>query len=414
MVREKGELLYSFFNADQIIDCLLRIGVRPFVELSFMPEALASGSTTVFHYRGNVTPPSDYKEWATLIRRLVAHWVDRYGALEVRKWFFEVWNEPNLKDFWTGSQRDYFRLYQVTAQAIKRVDSSLRVGGPASAHNEWIPAFLNFCVRNTVPVDFVSTHHYPTDAFGKESTDTVTQLEHTQPGVMREEVSKVCREASGLPVYYTEWNCSSNPRDPLHDQPFAAALATKIVMDGARLVQGYSFWTFTDIFEENYFPSVPFHGGFGLLNIHGIPKPVYRAFEMMHGLGKREHPVDGRHETVSCWAIGKNREITLLLTNVAMPRHRIRTEAVTLNLVGARKPREATLWRIDKDHANPHRLWKKWGQPEYPSESQIRKLGDASSVHAERHSWTRNAGGEVRFNFSLPPQSIAALTLAFS
>jgi xylan 1,4-beta-xylosidase len=413
LVREGKKLIYSFFNVDRIIDFLLRIGMRPFLELSFMPEALASGNTTVFHYRGNVTPPRDYREWDALIHKLIAHWVERYGVREVRKWFFEVWNEPNLKSFWTGSQRDYFKLYKVTARAIKSVDASLQVGGPATADNQWIPEFLSFCSHNSAPVDFVSTHHYPTDAFGKESTDTITQLEQTQPDVMREEVAKVQGEARGLPVYYTEWNCSSNPRDPLHDHPFSAAFATKIIMDGEGLVTGYSFWTFSDIFEENYFPSVPFHGGFGLLNIHGIAKPIYRAFQIMHSLGNARYSVEGKHRTVSCWAIAKDGEMTMLIANVGMPRHRIRRETVEVALRSATKPREATLRRIDDAHANPRRLWKTWGKPTYLTDAQIRKLEDASMMREEKISCRRN-DGESRCSITLPPQSIAAVTFQFS
>ena len=102
---------------------------------------------------------------------------------------------------------------------------------------------------------------------------------------MREVAQDTFRRAGGKPVYYTEWNASSNPRDPLHDEPYAAAFARQTVMEANGLVEGYSFWTFSDIFEENYFPSMPFHGGFGLLNLHGIPKPTYRAFELLHQLG---------------------------------------------------------------------------------------------------------------------------------
>src|SRR5687768_12031071 len=171
VVKRNDGLVYSFFNTDQIIDFLLSIGMRPFVELSFMPTALASGSKTVFHYCGNVTPPKDYRQWSLLIHTLVGHWVDRYGIREVAEWFFEVWNEPNLRAFWTGTRKDYFKLYQVTANAIKTIDPSLKVGGPATARDEWIEEFLEFCKTANVPVDFVSTHHYPTDALGHEDDD---------------------------------------------------------------------------------------------------------------------------------------------------------------------------------------------------------------------------------------------------
>lgn len=216
LVRENNKLVYSFFNADQVFDFLLSIGMKPFVELSFMPTALASGNRTVFNYQANVTPPRDYKQWATLINRLVSHWVQRYGLREVRDWFFEVWNEPNLKSFWTGTQRDYFKLYRYTAEAIKEVDSSLRVGGPATARSEWIEDFVAFCERNRVPADFVSTHQYPTDGFEREG-NTEVQLFKSQRGIMRERAQDTRRHAAGRPVYYTEWNSSANSRDPLHD-----------------------------------------------------------------------------------------------------------------------------------------------------------------------------------------------------
>ena len=135
LVCEGAEFFYSFSNADRIFDFLLSIGMRPFVELSFMPTALASGDQTVFHYRANVTPPKDYAQWSVLIRKLVNHWVSRYGIDEVRQWFFEVWNKPNLTAFGSGKQDDYFELYRYTAEAIKSVDRGLKVGGPATAAN---------------------------------------------------------------------------------------------------------------------------------------------------------------------------------------------------------------------------------------------------------------------------------------
>jgi xylan 1,4-beta-xylosidase len=413
LVCEEQQLLYSFFNTDRIIDFLLSIGMRPFVELSFMPETLASGNTTVFHYQANVTPPKDYEKWGTLIQKLIAHWVERYGAAEVRNWFFEVWNEPNLKAFWTGRQKDYFELYRHTVTAIKSVDKSLKVGGPATADNKWIPAFLNYCKRNSLSVDFVSTHHYPTDAFGKPGADTLTQLQHMPRGMMKKQASKARNEARGLPLYYTEWNISSNPRDPLHDGPFAAAFLTKIILEARGLVQGYSFWTFSDIFEENYFPSVPFHGGFGLLNLYGIAKPAYRAFQLLHRSGTELLGFHGAHATLDAWAIRKNDAATIIMTNLAMPRHPIQTELVNLRLSGVPRPRIAWIERIDEDHANPRQLWQTMGEPEYLSASQVEQLETASMMQKESQSWTYNRGA-VDLAVALPPQSLAAITIEFA
>ena len=213
VVREKNRLLYSFFNSDQIFDFLLSIGMKPFVELSFMPDELASGVRTVFSYEANVTPPKDYKQWAALIEGLVSHCVERYGEKEVGEWLFEVWNEPNLKTFWTGTQREYFKLYRYTAEAIKNVSSSFKVGGPATARSEWIEEFVNFCERNDVPADFVSTHYYPNDGYESDG-DTEVQLFKSQRGIMREVAQNTRYYAGDRPVYYTEWNSSSNPFDP--------------------------------------------------------------------------------------------------------------------------------------------------------------------------------------------------------
>jgi xylan 1,4-beta-xylosidase len=273
LIDQDDQPLYSFFNADQIFDFLLSIGMRPFVELSFMPTMLSSSGQIFFHDRANVSAPKDYDQWAVLISKLVGHWVDRYGADEVRQWFFEVWNEPNLEAFGSSKQQDYFKLYAYTAKAVKSVDTQLKVGGPATAANAWIDEFIAYRTQSDLPADFISTHHYPTDAFGKPGDDTETQLAESTRSALRDEARVARSQAGDRPLYYTEWSTSSNPRDPLHDEPYAAAFIVKTVMEARGLVQGYSYWTFSDIFEENYFPSVPFHGGFGLMNLHGIAEP---------------------------------------------------------------------------------------------------------------------------------------------
>ena len=152
---------------------------------------------------------------------MVSHCVERYGEREVGEWLFEVWNEPNLKTFWTGTQREYFKLYRHTAEAIKNVSSSFKVGGPATARSEWIEEFVNFCERNDVPADFVSTHTIPTT---DTNTTATPNINCSKPARHHARVAQNTRYYAGdRPVYYTEWNSSSNPFDPLHDEPYAAA-----------------------------------------------------------------------------------------------------------------------------------------------------------------------------------------------
>lgn len=412
LICQKGELLYSFFNADQIFDFLLSIGMRPFVELSFMPATLASGDKTVFSYAANVTPPQENSQWCTLVSKLVQHWVQRYGRNEVRQWYFEIWNEPNLEEFWTGSQDEYFEFYRDTANTIKDVDKYLQVGGPATAKNEWIPQFLDYCEHNGVPVDFVSTHHYPTDAFGQEGDDTETQLSKSKRSVLRDQARKAHNQAKGKPLFYTEWNSSSNPRDHLHDEPYSAAFITKTIMEATDLVDGYSYWTFSDIFCENYFPSVPFHGGFGLLNLHGIPKPTYRAYQLLHQLGREKLTCRGSHKTVDAWVVKKRDGVTILLTNHALPHHSIETEQVEIQLTGSPSPKSAIINRIDEHNCNPQRLWHRMGEPEYLSSGEVKTLQTASelcrqSLPLEYQNQT------IYLHLDLPPHGVASVDISF-
>jgi len=410
LVCEQDKLVHSFFNADSICDFLVSIGMKPFVELSFMPSTLASGGATVFKYRGNVTPPRDVGAWTALVERLVRHWIDRYGSREVRTWPFGVWNEPNLRAFWTGSQADYFELYRRTACAIKEVDGRLRVGGPATADNAWIKEFVDFCGEHHAPLDFVSTHHYPTDSFGKPGDDTATQLAASRRSVLRDEAREVRPQAGRLPLYYTEWSSSSNPRDALHDEPYAAAFAVKTILEAAGIVDAYSWWTFSDIFEENYFPAQPFHGGFGLLNLQSIAKPTYRAFQVLHDAGDELLATEGEHPTVDAWVVRDDDRLTIIVTNWALPRHEIATERVTIVLDGAGRRKRATLRRIDARHANAKSAWQRLGAPEYPSAEQCARLARASELRDEPCPVAVERD-RTALRLTLAPQAVAVVTL---
>ncbi|MGZ3817314.1 MAG: GH39 family glycosyl hydrolase [Bdellovibrio sp.] len=410
LVCQNNNYVYSFFNADQIFDYLQSIGMRPFMELSFMPTTLASGSETVFHYKGNVTPPKDFEAWAVLIEKMVNHFKNRYGTEEVAQWFFEVWNEPNLKAFWTGDQKQYFELYHRTAKAIKGVDSQFKVGGPATAMNEWVHDFLQYAMDNDVPVDFISTHQYPTDSFGKPGDDTIKQLSLSRRSVLKEQVLDTFQKAKGKPIYYTEWSTSSNPFDDLHDSSYCASAIIKTVLEVSDFVQGYSYWTFSDIFEENYFSSVPFHGGFGLLNIYGIPKPAYRAFELLHKLGSEKLTVEGKHETVDVWITKKENIYKVMMTNWNLPMHPIKTELVEIRLDGMEKIKTVYAERIDDDNANSYQEWIRMGKPETLSDKEVRFLDEKSSlskqsiaVEFEQHT--------ALLTIRVPPQGVVCITL---
>lgn len=289
-----GNPQYNYQYVDALYDYIISIGMKPFVELGFMPGALASGSKTIFWWRGNVTPPRDYEKWEGLIRNLTQHFTERYGANEVKTWYFEVWNEPNLKDgFWTGSQADYFKLYQYSAKAIKSVNQAYKVGGPATAGAAWVPEMIAFCKNNSVPIDFISTHSYGVkQGFLDERGSTGTVLDKNEWSVSGDVLNsrKQIQNSAipGLELHYTEWSSSYTPSDPLHDSYHEAAYILKKLKQSEAAANSMSYWTFTDIFEESGPRFTPFHGGFGLMNIEGIKKPAFFAYSFLNKLGETE------------------------------------------------------------------------------------------------------------------------------
>jgi xylan 1,4-beta-xylosidase len=290
----KGNAQYNYMYVDALIDFLQSIGMKPFVELGFMPNALASGHETIFWWKGNVTPPSDYNKWGDLVKNLTVHFTERYGAEEVKTWYFEVWNEPNLSPgFWTGTQADYFKLYKYAAEAVKSVNKNYRVGGPGTAGAAWESEMIDFCEKNNVPIDFISTHSYGvTQGFLDEYGHGGTALSKDPMGVSgdvlqsRKEIA--ASKKPNLELHYTEWSSSYTPADPLHDSYHEAAYILEKLKQVGNTVNSMSYWVFTDIFEEPGPRYTPFHGGFGLLTIQGMNKPAFYAYQFLNKLGNTE------------------------------------------------------------------------------------------------------------------------------
>ena len=292
-VDKYGNPSYNYMYVDVLFDFLHSIGMKPFVELGFMPSALASGNKTIFWWRGNVTPPRDYEKWEALVENLVRHFTERYGEEEVKSWYFEVWNEPNLDGFWAGTQEEYFRLYKHAARGIKKVNQQYRVGGPGTAGAAWESEMIDFCVKNNVPIDFVTTHTYGVrqgflDEYGGSGTVLDKDPMTVSGDVLqsRKEISSSARP--DLELHYTEWSASYTPADPIHDSYHEAAYVLQKLKQVGTAANSMSYWVFTDIFEEAGPRMTPFHGGFGMLTIQGINKPVFYAYQFMNRLGNTE------------------------------------------------------------------------------------------------------------------------------
>ncbi|MBI1780526.1 MAG: glycoside hydrolase [Sphingobacteriales bacterium] len=287
----KGNPIYNWQYIDELYDFLLSIHVRPFVEFGFMPKTLASSNVTLsfFFWKPNISPPKDYTKWSNLIKALVQHWVERYGEAEVKQWYFEVWNEPNLKSiFWSGDQAEYFKLFEATARAVKSVSADYRVGGPSTAVSACIPELIKYCDSTKTPLDFISTHNYGSDkTFWTDTSDAAITTKNMDVIPYAVKKSKHIIEQSSmpkLPLFYTEWSSG----DGLFDHYRQAAYILDKLKKTGNAANAMSYWTFTDIFEERGPRATPFHDGFGMINYQDINKPAFYAYQYLNRLGKHE------------------------------------------------------------------------------------------------------------------------------
>lgn len=289
-----GKPVYDWRRIDHLYDQLLAMKLKPFVELGFTPDAMKQSDQTIFYWKGNTSHPQPEK-WVALVDAFVRHLIDRYGRDEVRSWYFEFWNEPNLDGFWEkADQKAYFDYYARTARTIKTIDPELRVGGPSTAGAAWVPEFLAYAEQARVPVDFVTTHTYGVEGgFLDEKGEGDNKLSRDPDAVVKD-VRKVRAEVDaapgkkGLPLFFTEWSTSYNPRDPIHDDYFGAAYILSKLRRTEGLVQGMSYWTYSDLFEEPGPQKRPFDGGFGLMTPQGIRKATWFAYKYLADLGDRE------------------------------------------------------------------------------------------------------------------------------
>jgi xylan 1,4-beta-xylosidase len=411
---------YNFSYVDQIYDGLLANHVRPFVELSFMPKKMASDpdKTQPFWYKPVVSPPKDYALWDQMITAFAQHLIDRYGIDEVSHWDFEVWNEPNL-DFWAGkpAQSTYFELYDHTVLALKKVNSRIRVGGPSTAQAAWVTAFLDHCKQNNIPVDFVTTHVY--------ANDTAKDVMHTDEQIPRDQmvcraVSKVHNEIAAspfphTPLLFSEYNASyanePNVTDTIYMGPWLATTISQC--DG--LTEAMSYWTFSDVFEEQGVIKTPFYGGFGILAEDSIPKPAFNAFAMLHQLGDRRIKVDSDSVLATRRSDGS---IVLALWNYGPPHGTGPTytpppadlgptKTLTLKLSGTSQNASVQILRLDTDHGNVLKTFDSMGRPPFPTRDQITQLRAAGQPSPAEHTSLHNG----TLTITIPPQGLALVTI---
>lgn len=404
---EQGKVQYNFSYVDQIYDGLLAAGVRPFVELSFMPKKLAAKEILhAFWYKPNVSPPKDYAKWDDLITQFTRHLVDRYGVQEVSQWYFEVWNEPNL-DFWGGDphQSTYWELYDHTVKAIKNVNTTLRVGGPSTAQAGWADDFLKHCADHHVPVDFVSSHVYGNDksedVFGTHETIPRDQMVCRAVKKVHDQIK--ASSMPKLPLIWSEFNASYMNEPSVTDTSYMGPWLADTIRQCDGLVDSMSYWTFSDVFEEQGVVKTPFYGGFGLIAAGGIPKPAFNAFRLLHQLGEERIALDSSSALLTR---KKDGSLVLAVWNYAPPEKEGASKTVTLKFKGA-APAQATISVVDPQHGDIHAAYEAMGSPRYPTQAQIKDLRKAAELAAPEARALTN--GEL--TLTLPSYALALVTV---
>ena len=415
-----GKGVYNWQYVDELFDRMLAMGVRPLVELAFCPGAMASCSEPkTFWWKAWGCPPSDYGKWAELVSQFARHCIARYGLEEVLTWPFEVWNEPNLDYFWLGTRSQYFELYRVSCLALKKIDTRLQVGGPATstfmcdhrydgevANDDnplpydpsmpflpvWVNEFIAYCHANSLPMDFISTHPYPAE-FPFDPHGLLGGKSARLPEAAREDLTMLREiiDASPYPqakIHLTEWSSSPSSRDFTHDVLPEATFIVKTNVDASGLADSLSYWTFTDVFEEGGAGPTVFHGGFGMINFQGIVKPSFHGYRMLNQLGDEELT---RSEGVIVTRRRRDGAVVALAYHFppeqdrSLPTTKTFEDGMAIMTIGQPRPLHLELTDLpprapfeieilDSDHANAAALWDTMGRPEPPTREQTAAL----------------------------------------
>lgn len=416
-----GKLIFSYFNIDNIYDFLLRNGMKPLVEIGFMPKVLASGNKKIFHYEGNTTLPKNYSEWSYFISDFIKHLIKRYGKEEVESWYFEFWNEPNIAEdlgsfgsaFFAGSKEEYFNFYKTTYKVIKEIDCDIKIGGPVTSNNKRIKDFLTFSYENNIKPDFISTHQYPADCVvcSEEGRKVLNKIKETfavnksqalkdflsfregvRANVPRGELTlmakKVREEAGNLSLFYTEWSSLAGQAS---DSPFGSSFIVKTAMDNIDIVDGYGYWCLSDIFEESGQVSEEFHGGYGLITYHFIKKAPYNAFKLLNLLPNEMYLKNSFHdETLDVYSFKDEKSIYILLNNHNSLLHEIGDKEVEINFKDIKITR-GEKWVIDENHSNAFKLYiEKYSKEKYLKEEEINEIKKEAELYHEKFDLENN------------------------
>jgi xylan 1,4-beta-xylosidase len=391
----KGPGSYDWTKFDTYLQAIVLAGMRPLVELSFMPVALAASGN-------NKNPPGNYTNYKAFITAVVQHCVDKYGMADVAQWYWEVWNEPDYTGFWTGTMADYYTLYDNAVDAITAVIPNAIVGGPSTTEPSKIAAFLQHCKTANKRVSFVSSHVYPGGDAAGTSANANGLL--TDNNTRRSQITSGGYTTTAVKSFNTEWNSSYNGQGGLTGDVVTSMdnhWNVGFILKGVKLLSDlnsgetptldvFSYWVLSDVFDESSGPSgsyilgqqggnLPFGRVFGLMTFQGMRKAAFNAFKMLAYLGPKRLMSGGGTGNDGLDAMAtlsaNSDELQILVYDTAAAFATTGSDMVTVNVSNlptalAGKELFVTHFRTDETHSNPYNAWSAAGKPVNPTEAQ--------------------------------------------
>jgi xylan 1,4-beta-xylosidase len=442
----QGRPIYDWTVVDRIFDAYLERGLRPYVQIGFMPQALSMKPEPYQHewrpglpygdiYTGWAHPPKDYSKWEELVYQWVRHCLERYGRTEVKAWYWETWNEANI-GYWQGTAEEFLKLHDHAVAAVRRALPEARVGGPDMAGSEatFLRAFLEHCHGKGTPLDFIAFHAKGAPKYvdghvrmgiaaqlatidrGFATVASFPTLKRT-PIVIGESDPEGCAACQGPQLAYRNGT--------MYSSYTAASFARKHDLaerHGVNL-EGALTWAFE--FEDQ-----PYFAGFRALATNGIPLPVLNVFRMFSKMGGKRVPAESSAQVpldtmltegvrgapdVAAFASAERNRLAVLLWHYHDDDVPGPEAAVELSLSGLPLPSgEVRLvhFRVDEGHSNAYAAWKRMGSPIAPNADQYRELLAASQLaRLDAPATVRVEKGQAALRFALPRQGVSLVVL---
>jgi len=409
----------NFQVIDMVLDRLSDMGVKPLYTTTFTPSAMASGTLEIWQH-SNTTPPKDLKAWSRFVQQGIEHEIQLRGLEEVSSWYFECWNEANLKGcFFSGSQAEWFDLWAATYEGVKAACPDLRLGGPSTARGEWMEEFLEWTKGRGCSPDYLISHFYNNDSeaeplspFDGPASHKVKDSPHFGAGVVRG--TRKWLDDIGYPgeIHWNEWGRSWFPADPLKETALEAAYVAKTMTEVSDLADIFAFWCISDIYDQAGYSREEFQGNYGMLSLHGLRKPAYFAHMFLNRVAASDHrvPLPDQDEASLEGAMASKSDDRAAVLVYRYPES-VETAPVSgpVEVVLPEGAQKAQLFRVDRERHNIIETWKSAGAPATLNRQAQKDLAAANQLTAE--TLKVNEDGCVLFELDCPGIALVEVDL---